>query len=251
MSSRATAPAALPYPQADASAEGLSMPRRFLMSLLRRTPRPAPAPKPAPARRSRVHNYDNDHRYWGHDFTMSPDESTPGQVTATGWGYGIEEGDHLLVGRPGAPWRLKVVDIAYGRDPRDLWFATLTVALRPPLVPPQRWDGSAGQFLQNALSGAGVHSRVDGDGTGEYIVVPVGAHGLITITGTSGRAKENELRYRPSEHQGWGAVLHPDVDEKGGGDFTEVYWSASPDLAEDTARVARAVQDVIAGRSAN
>lgn len=118
------------------------MPRRFLMRLLRRTPRSAPTPGPTPARRGRVHNYDSNHRYWGHDYTMSPYAATPGQVTATGWGYGIEKGDYLLLGRPETPWKFKVAEIEYGRDPRDLWHATLTVAHRPALAPPQKWDGS-------------------------------------------------------------------------------------------------------------
>ncbi|MFE3166723.1 hypothetical protein [Streptomyces sp. NPDC059224] len=215
------------------------MPRRILMRLLRRTPRPAPVLP------GRTHNYDNDHRRWGHDYTLSPYSATPDQVTATGWGYDIEEGDYLLVGRPEAPWKLKVIDIVYDRDPRDFWSATLSVVVQPP-VRVLEWKGSAGEFLQSALGRAGVQSHATGDSAGEYIKVPAGTQGLITITGVSGRARENELCYRPNDHQGWGAVI-----EQEGADFTEFYQSTSSDLAEDTARVVRAVQEIIAKCSAS
>ncbi|MFI6282881.1 hypothetical protein [Streptomyces sp. NPDC050988] len=109
---------------------------------------------------------------------------------------------------------------------------------------------SAGQFLQNALHRAGITSRSDGDGGSSYIAIPVGAHGIIMVTGMTGRAKENETDYRPSEHQGWGAVYYPDT-EKDDGNFTEFYQSTNPNLAQDTALVVKAVQDVIAGRSAS
>ncbi|WP_331731966.1 hypothetical protein OG613_49110 (plasmid) [Streptomyces sp. NBC_00015] len=109
---------------------------------------------------------------------------------------------------------------------------------------------SAGQFLQNALNRAGITSRSDGDGASSYIAIPVGAHGIIMVTGMTGRAKENETDYRPIEHQGWGAVYYPDT-KADDGDFTEFYRSTTPDLAQDTARVVKAVQDVIAQRSAS
>ncbi|MGW6145628.1 hypothetical protein [Streptomyces sp. NPDC055140] len=109
---------------------------------------------------------------------------------------------------------------------------------------------SAGQFLQNALSRAHITSRPDREGGCRYIAVPVGAHGIIMVTGIVGRAKENEIDYRPSEHQGWGAVYYPDT-EKDNGNFTEFYQSTNTDLAQDTTRVVTAVQDVIAGHSAS
>ncbi|MEU5239682.1 hypothetical protein ACH4UR_25525 [Streptomyces lydicus] len=107
---------------------------------------------------------------------------------------------------------------------------------------------SAGQFLQNALSRAGIGAHADGDGASNYIAVPVGTRGFIMVTGSSGRAKENELDYRPSEHQGWGAVYYPGTQQDAS-TCTEVYESTNTDLASDTALVVKAVQDVIAGRS--
>lgn len=106
---------------------------------------------------------------------------------------------------------------------------------------------SAGQFLQNALSRAGITSHPDGDRGSDYIAVHVGAHGIIMIGGACGRAKENKIHYRPSEHQGWGGVYCPDT-ENDQGDFTEFYQSTNPDLAQDTADVVNAVRGIIVGR---
>ncbi|MEU6293071.1 hypothetical protein [Streptomyces sp. NPDC046988] len=106
---------------------------------------------------------------------------------------------------------------------------------------------TAGRFLQNALHRAGIPARPDGDSGSDYIAIPVGAHGIIMISGVSGRAKENEIHYRPSEHQGWGAVHYPDTNNDDG-NFTEFYQSANTDLAQDTADAVKAVQKIIAGR---
>ncbi|RNG15179.1 hypothetical protein [Streptomyces botrytidirepellens] len=109
---------------------------------------------------------------------------------------------------------------------------------------------SAGQFLHNALNRAGLTSRSDGDRGSSYIAIPVGAHGVIMVTGMTGRAKENELDYRPIEHQGWGAVYYPNTEEDES-HCTEFYQSADSDLVRDTALVVKAVLGVIAGRSAS
>lgn len=109
---------------------------------------------------------------------------------------------------------------------------------------------TAGQFLRNALSRAGIPARSDGDSGSSYIAIRVGAHGIIMITGVSGRAKENEIDYRPSEHQGWGAVYYPNTRDDDGR-FTDFYRSTNANLAGDTALVVKAVQDLIAGRSAS
>ncbi|MFI0813650.1 hypothetical protein [Streptomyces echinatus] len=106
---------------------------------------------------------------------------------------------------------------------------------------------TAGRFLHNALSRAGITARPDGDSGSDYIAIPVGDHGIIRIGGVIGRAKENEIHYRPSEHQGWGAVYYPDT-KNDDGNFTEFYQSTNPDLAQDTAHVVKAVQNIIAGR---
>ncbi|MER5615954.1 hypothetical protein [Streptomyces sp. NPDC002215] len=108
---------------------------------------------------------------------------------------------------------------------------------------------SAGRFLLNALSRAGISAREDGDGASSYIAVPVGAHGLVIISGVSGRARENEINYHPSQHQGWGTVHYPDTKDDDG-NFTTFYASADPDLARDTANVIKAVQEVITESSA-
>ncbi|MCZ1011999.1 hypothetical protein [Streptomyces lydicus] len=108
---------------------------------------------------------------------------------------------------------------------------------------------TAGQFLHNALSRAGIRAHADGDGASNHIAVPVGTHGIIMVTGVSGRAKENEIDYRPREHQGWGAFFYPTDEDDG--TWTEVYQSTNSDLPRDTALVAAAIQDAIAGRRAS
>ncbi|MFE0778962.1 hypothetical protein [Streptomyces sp. NPDC058861] len=106
---------------------------------------------------------------------------------------------------------------------------------------------TAGRFLQNALHRAGITARPDGDSGSDYIAVPVGDHGVIRIGGVTGRAKENEIHYHPSEHQGWGAVYHPDT-RNDDSHFTEFYQSTNPALVQDTAHVVKAVQNIITGR---
>ncbi|MFB7835998.1 hypothetical protein [Streptomyces sp. NPDC056056] len=106
---------------------------------------------------------------------------------------------------------------------------------------------TAGRFLQNALHRAGIATHSDGDSGSDYIAVPVGDHGIIRIGGAIGRAKENEIHYRPSEHQGWGAVYYHDT-EYDDSNFTEFYQSTNRDLTQDTAHIVKAIQSIIAGR---
>jgi hypothetical protein len=104
---------------------------------------------------------------------------------------------------------------------------------------------TAGQFLIDALNSAGITARMDGDGASSFIAVDTDNHGLITISGVSGGAKENEIQYHPSEHQGWGAVHYPYSDNNDDdGQFTEIYHSTEPDIAQDTSSVVRAVQGI-------
>ncbi|MFE8940997.1 hypothetical protein ACFYNX_26370 [Streptomyces sp. NPDC007872] len=108
-------------------------------------------------------------------------------------------------------------------------------------------DLTAGRFLQNALHCAGIAAHSDGDGGSDYIAVRVGDHGVIRIGGVIDRAKENEIHYHPSEHQGWAAVYNPDTEDDDSS-FTEFYQSTNRDLAQDTAHVVKAIQNIIAGR---
>ncbi|MFD6334876.1 hypothetical protein ACFWGI_35605 [Streptomyces niveus] len=109
-------------------------------------------------------------------------------------------------------------------------------------------SASAGQFLQNALSRAGITSHPDGAGASYYIVVRVGGLGVIMIGGVTGGAMENKIHYRPSEHQGWEGVYYPDTENENGR-FTGFYRSTNPDIAQDTADVVNAVRDIITGRA--
>ncbi|MEU6071899.1 hypothetical protein ABZ864_47650 [Streptomyces sp. NPDC047082] len=103
---------------------------------------------------------------------------------------------------------------------------------------------TAGGFLLQALTKAGITAHPDGDGATHYIEVPYSTNGLIRVTGVSGRARENETDYPPAEHRGWGAIVYPDhVD--GDCESTVFYESANRDLTDDTTHLINAIQAVI------
>lgn len=73
---------------------------------------------------ARIHDYRQ--RYWGHDYTLTPD---PDPVTARviGWGHNLREGDLLVIPRPddgtkAAFYRIESLRWADGVD--DMWFTT-------------------------------------------------------------------------------------------------------------------------------
>ena len=47
-----------------------------------------------------------------------------------GWGYGINQGDYLILPNKNKTTRYKVLTIEYFNDPRDTWNATLEFAPR-------------------------------------------------------------------------------------------------------------------------
>ena len=46
-------------------------------------------------------------------------------LRVSGWGHGIEQGDHLLINYDGQPHRYRVTEIEHHRDPADMWAADL------------------------------------------------------------------------------------------------------------------------------
>ncbi|MCI3277585.1 hypothetical protein [Streptomyces cylindrosporus] len=102
-----------------------------MLNFLRRKPtRPDPvrasAPEPPkPVREPRAFDYTSERCGWGHNIVIHH-VAEDGQVRVSGWGDGIEEGDHLLIDYGGQRQRFTVAEIEYHRDPPDMWAATLT-----------------------------------------------------------------------------------------------------------------------------
>ncbi|MCX5239757.1 hypothetical protein OG824_31610 [Streptomyces prunicolor] len=102
-----------------------------MLSFLRRRKTAPPDPLPAPVREPpRVHDYTRGHLGWGHDYVVHHDPDDLERLRVSGWGLGIERGDHLLIDYSGQRSRYEVAHIEYHRDPRDMWAADLT------LIPP-------------------------------------------------------------------------------------------------------------------
>ena len=74
-----------------------------------------------------THNYT--HRYWGHDFTFSP-ETPEAPAHMMGWGEGIIKGDYLILPNAEKTTRYLVVDVKYFSDPPDMWSADVMFAPR-------------------------------------------------------------------------------------------------------------------------
>lgn len=76
----------------------------------------------------RIHDYRQ--RYWGHDYTLTPD---PDPITARiiGWGRNLREGDLLIIPRKessaAAFYRIEALE--YKADPPDMWFTTCRFTL--------------------------------------------------------------------------------------------------------------------------
>jgi hypothetical protein len=67
-------------------------------------------------------------RRWGHDYAITAVNGHT--ITMTGWGEGIEPGDHLILPNGDATTRYRVTTISYYRDPTDMWRAEAEFAPR-------------------------------------------------------------------------------------------------------------------------
>ena len=75
----------------------------------------------------KTHDYTR--RTWGHDYIFRPiDDGMKGDMS--GWGYGIEQGDYLLLQNDDASTRYQVDTIDYYANPDDQWRASVTFAPR-------------------------------------------------------------------------------------------------------------------------
>src|SRR2546430_2338943 len=83
----------------------------------RSSPQPAPTP---PHREPRTHAYTPDHRGWGHNSVIHGERSGGLHLRVSGWGHGIEQGDHLLINYDGQPHRYRVTEIEHHRDPAHM-----------------------------------------------------------------------------------------------------------------------------------
>lgn len=75
-----------------------------------------------------VHDYTR--RYWGHDYTWTPEPGSEGRRgEACGWGGGIKVGHYLALQGPNGGGSLyRVEAIRYELEPNDMWWATLVYA---------------------------------------------------------------------------------------------------------------------------
>ena len=84
-----------------------------------------------PKRNGDPETHDYTKRGWGHDYTFDPRRGgLEGRMM--GWGFGIQEGDFLILSRKdGGSTRYRVTHIQYYRDPPDMWRADVEFAPRP------------------------------------------------------------------------------------------------------------------------
>lgn len=88
-----------------------------------------------------THDYTK--RGWGHDYAITDVRANGQQISMTGWGRGIRQGDYLLIEsqstEPGAnpDTRYRVKSIRYCDDPSDMWSMEATFASRPPVEEPK------------------------------------------------------------------------------------------------------------------
>lgn len=75
-----------------------------------------------------IHDYRR--RYWGHDYAILEVNNGGLDIKLIGWGFGISEGDSLLIAHEHGEAHYEIESIEYKDDPPDTWFATATYAPR-------------------------------------------------------------------------------------------------------------------------
>ena len=77
----------------------------------------------------RTHDYRN--RYFGHDYATTSIRKDGHEISAVGWGRGIQDFDYLILRTPdGRGSRYEVQSISYYQEPPDMWQAELKFAPR-------------------------------------------------------------------------------------------------------------------------
>ena len=79
-----------------------------------------------------THDYRRPKRGWGHDYTVSRVHDNGMILDMLGWGYGIRQGDFLLLESKSesGETRYRVKEVQYLRDPSDMWNITAEFAPR-------------------------------------------------------------------------------------------------------------------------
>ena len=77
---------------------------------------------------SKTHDYSI--KEWGHNYQITSYEDDGHKLRMAGWGYGIKDGDFLIVKNGDGTTRYKIDSISYQSDPPDMWFASTTFAPR-------------------------------------------------------------------------------------------------------------------------
>jgi hypothetical protein len=86
------------------------------------------------SQRQQTHDYTC--RYWGHDFAIMRLSDGGRRISLVGWGYGIANGDYLILPSGAETTRYQVEGVRYQGDPQDMWFADAVFAPRPAAVAP-------------------------------------------------------------------------------------------------------------------
>lgn len=74
---------------------------------------------------SKTHDYSGNNRGWGHDYCIVSVENKGRNLTACGWGYGLEKNDFIILDNDGETTRYAIAKIEYYSDPTDMWKAEL------------------------------------------------------------------------------------------------------------------------------
>lgn len=84
----------------------------------------------APTHDPQTHDYGPGRRFWGHDYTYTPGVDAD-KGSAMGWGYGLRNGDFLLLDdQHGGRARYLIDKVRYVGNPQDMWSADLTFSPR-------------------------------------------------------------------------------------------------------------------------
>lgn len=75
----------------------------------------------------KTHDYTQ--RGWGHDFTFDPIDGGKGGAMM-GWGFGLEDGDYLILPNGGGTTRYQIKTVEYFSNPKDMWKAKVVFAPR-------------------------------------------------------------------------------------------------------------------------
>jgi MioC protein len=81
-----------------------------------------------PVREPKIHDYSGRNRTWGHDYSITKVYGK--KVDLLGWGYGIKEGDFIILDNGMSTTNYQIKNIEYFTNPYDMWKATAVFSPR-------------------------------------------------------------------------------------------------------------------------